>query len=186
MATLSAPFTESTTVRDITSLTSAEHNYYIEPAIEASSSSLRIEVDDVGTVTVFVKRRESLESTWFVPTVMALKNLPWNVDDWASEGSKRTEGGAVSKILSLLLTILDDRSPPPFIVATWEGGIQAEWHLGHIDFEIESTPSGTLEYLYHGPEGESEARISEHDLGQVRHLAQTLVASSPGQLRLVP
>lgn len=181
MTTLSAPITRVPSLaRDSSSLSSEVHEYYFVPSRVASSSSLPsvgIEVDGLlREITVVVTREANLNGAWLPGTLRALGGLPWGGDNWGSVGSKRTDEKAVSQILSLLLAILDDNAPTPSVVPTWEGGVQVEWHRNHIDLEIEAMPSGSVEYFYHGPDGECEERVSENDLDEVRQLAHKLVS----------
>ena len=64
-------------------------------------------------------------------------------------------------MLNLLNEILTEDSPPPIIVPTWEGGVQAEWHRSGVDFEIEVLLSGEIEYFFKGQGEEKEGRAQD-------------------------
>ena len=106
---------------------------------------------------------------WANYTVKAIFALPWNTDDWA-DGATRTQPEAAANLLSVMANSLSNDSPPPTsIVPTWQGGVQAEWHIDGFDLEIESNPGGNIAYSVAGPD------IPEYDAaanGDLEHLAK--------------
>ena len=86
--------------------------------------------------------------------------MPFDKDDW-SEGGKRTDRGAVDQLIEALSHILPDNAPPPSVVPTWLGGVQAEWHLNGVDLEISANPGEVVEYYF--SDGNSESEGSAHD-----------------------
>ena len=88
---------------------------------------------------------------WLRPTIDGLGRLPWD-DVKAPDGRKPLEEKAAARLLWLLCQVLEqDTIPPTSIVPTWRGGVTAEWHVNGFDLEIESDPSGILEYNFAGP-----------------------------------
>lgn len=62
--------------------------------------------------------------------------------NWDSYGGRSIDVKAADKAMSLLLELMNDRSPAPTIVPTPVGGVQLEWHQRGIDLEIEVLPAG--------------------------------------------
>jgi hypothetical protein len=62
--------------------------------------------------------------------------------NWDSYGAAPVRSSAVKDALSVLIKSLDTDSPNPIIVPTSVGGLQTEWHLKGIDFEIDFPGSG--------------------------------------------
>ena len=63
-----------------------------------------------------------------------------------------TKTESAARLLWLLCEVLEeDTVPPTSIIPTWRGGVTAEWHVNGFDLEIESYPSGTMEYNFVGP-----------------------------------
>ena len=60
------------------------------------------------------------------------------------------------------MSILDPDTSPPAVVPTTRGGVQVEWHLNGIDFEIEAYDANKLEYFFNGPKGEEEGIIEDN------------------------
>ena len=112
--------------------------------------------------------------TWANPTIEAMLNLTMT-DIWTS-GGMRTQPAAVVSILRLLLEILDDHTPPPGVVPTWDGGVQVEWHRNNVDFEIESDPHGAIEYFFKDTDEEREGRVWD-DFGQLAKYVQAVNVS---------
>jgi hypothetical protein len=94
---------------------------------------------------------------WIGPTVDAMAKLPM-ADDWAS-GARRTHPTAIAKVVEVLFTILDDCTPAPAVVPTWNGGVQVEWHRNEVDLEIEASPQGLVEYYFKSPNEEHEGAV---------------------------
>lgn len=114
------------------------------------------------------------ETAWFSATVDALDALPLGTDGWAT-GATRTQPEAVERLLQVLTDILDSEAPPPSIVPTHTGGVQAEWHCNDVDLEIEVTPAGAVEYYFRSPLEEREARVVR-DLSALVRYAQAVHA----------
>ena len=114
------------------------------------------------------------ETAWFSTTIDALEALPLGADGWAA-GATRTQPEAVERLLQVLTEVLDSHTPPPCIVPTHEGGVQAEWHCNGVDLEIEVTPAGAVEYYFRSPLEEHEER-AEDDLSALAQYAQAVRA----------
>ena len=139
---------------------------------QADSATFHVHVsnDPVATGDTLSARpivHDLREIVWLPPTIDAIGALPLGADGWSS-GATRTQPAAVVKLLQVLVDILDSQTPPPFIVPTHEGGVQAEWHRNGVDLEIEATPAGAIEYYFRSPLGEYEERV----VGDLSALAQ--------------
>ena len=58
-------------------------------------------------------------------------------DNWDSDGAPEIDVRCVRSLLELLFQISYPNTPPPAIVPTVFGGVQAEWHQKGLDLEIE-------------------------------------------------
>ena len=146
--------------------------YTMDDSPIITSATLSRPEYDVVRIEASDKVRMS-EAGWFQPTLDAISNLPWNTDDWALVSNHiRTE--VVVRMLKVLAIILDEHAPPPSIVPTWEGGLQAEWHRNGVDLEIEVLLSGEVEYFFSGPNDEQEGRAND-DIHKLTEYAQTLL-----------
>lgn len=92
---------------------------------------------------------------WFDPTIQAMLALPWDNDHW-NDGAAATHPKAAFTLLVTLVDVLDDAAPPPAIVPTWRGGVQAEWSRNGVDLEIAADPDGALEYYFRSDTEEYE------------------------------
>ena len=108
---------------------------------------------------------------WIVPTLQGMEALPWEDDDWVTDG-KRTQPAAARELLRVLFKVLDSQCPPPAVVPTWRGGVQAEWHRNNVDLEIEADPESGVEYFFKSPAEECEGQTWE----ELDRLAQYALA----------
>jgi hypothetical protein len=82
------------------------------------------------------------EPAWFRPLftrMVKLLDLPPN---WNSHGARPVELKALEFALNLLLETMQPESPLPTVLALPRGGVQMEWHMGGIDFEVAVSPAG--------------------------------------------
>ena len=133
--------------------------------------------------TVFMNRIDGVllqgreEPAWFEPVVKSLARLPWDDDNW-NDDAKPTQPQAAARLLALLARILDDGTPPPTLVPTWRGGVQAEWHEKGVYLEIESDPDGALEYYFESDAEEYEGPLTVENLPELVRRAHTLLAGT--------
>lgn len=92
---------------------------------------------------------------WFDPTIQAMLALPWDNGNW-NDAAAATQPRAAATLLVALVHVLDDAAPPPAIVPTWRGGVQAEWSRNGMDLEIAADPDGALEYYFRSATEEYE------------------------------
>lgn len=92
---------------------------------------------------------------WMEPTIQAIAALPWDNADW-NDSAVATHPWAAATLLVTLVRVLDDAAPPPAIVPTWRGGVQAEWSRNGVDLEIAADPDGALEYYFRSATEEYE------------------------------
>lgn len=117
------------------------------------SENVQVEVNQMSLEHLEELRR----SAWFYPTLDSMLALRHAAGNW-SFATKRTQHTTIGRMLEILSEILNEHTPPPSIVPTWCGGIQAEWHRNGVDLEIEVFPSGEIEYFFKGPDEEQEGR----------------------------
>jgi len=81
---------------------------------------------------------------------------------WDSRSARQIERPTIERAIGLLAEVLDRRAAQPAIVPTIQGGVQAEWHMGGLNVEIEFAPGGeavvSLEDLLDGTEWQGELR----------------------------
>jgi hypothetical protein len=95
-------------------------------------------------------------STWFLPTARSMLRLARLPAGWDSRGAPRIERTVVENALLLLAGILEVQTAPPAIVPTVSGGVQAEWHMGGLNVEIEFNPSAEALVSVDDLQGRSE------------------------------
>ena len=98
------------------------------------------------------------DTKWFRPALEAMLDLRSrsSAPGWESE---KIQDSAMGAMLSVLANTLDSQSPPPAIVPTWDGGLQAEWHRNGVDLEIEIGPDGKAEYYFFSETEEIESPV---------------------------
>ena len=141
-------------------------------------SSPEVTINVCGGVEIRVpanRWQELRKAEWFNPTRQAMAALPWDADNWTTDGV-RTQPSAVVDMLAILVKVLDNRTPPPSVVPTWRGGVQVEWHRNNVDFEIQADPQGEIEYFFSGPHEECEGRAWD-DLNQLAEYVQAITVS---------
>ena len=121
--------------------------------------------------------RAAEEPQWFEPVVKAMAGLPWDDDNW-NDDAKPTQPDAAARLLVLLTDILDDATPPPHMIPTWRGGLQAEWHEKGGYLEIESDPDGWLEYYFWNDSEEYEGPLTADDLPELIRRVRLLSADT--------
>src|SRR5947209_2702348 len=76
-----------------------------------------------------------------------LLDLPPN---WNSHGARPIDLKAVEFALNVLLQTMQPDTPLPTVVPLPRGGIQMEWHLSGIDFEVAVSSSGQFSLYLEG------------------------------------
>lgn len=82
--------------------------------------------------------------TWARTLEDRLSKLLYLRPDWDSYGAQPIQAKAADQAVTLLLGVMNDRSPTPSVVPTSAGGVQLEWHVQEIDLEIEINPAGNV------------------------------------------
>ncbi len=99
---------------------------------------------------------------WFNQTISEIVQLLWLPKEWNSDNPKKITAKVIERMLAILLAILDPDSIAPAVVPTTRGGVQVEWHINGIDFEIEAFDMNKLEYFFSGPNGDKEGIIEDN------------------------
>lgn len=103
--------------------------------------------------------------------VNVLLSLP---SDWDGEGADRISYECVMAAFSFVLANVTHETPAPQFVPTSQGGVQVEWHLRGIDFELLFDPSSSALYYYVDPSGVAlEGEVGD-DPSLVRALTRAL------------
>jgi hypothetical protein len=76
-------------------------------------------------------------SAWFLPTAVAMLRLSRLPAGWDSRNALPIERTTAERALRTLAGILESQTATPGIVPTVAGGVQAEWHRGGLNVEIE-------------------------------------------------
>ena len=113
---------------------------------------------------------------WLQPTIRRMLDLPWDDNNW-NDDAKPADPNAVANLLILLASILDDAAPPPYIVPTWTGGVQAEWSEADIDLEIEVDPNEAVAYFYKSGTEEYEGLLCDDIERLIRYARRLLPAA---------
>ena len=114
---------------------------YVVPSIVTG------ELSGTGIVLVPCPETEVIEadaaitcSAWFLPTVHTMRGIVALPAGWDSRSAAPINRRTIERALRLLALILDTETAAPSIVPTVLGGVQAEWHMGGLDVEIEFFP----------------------------------------------
>ena len=114
------------------------------------------------------------ENRWLLPTLRAFTNLPWEDDNWRSDGH-RTNPTAVASLITILIRVGDDRMPPPQIVPAWNGGVQAEWHRNCVDLEIDVAPDGLAEFFFIDSDGEEHEKNAWENIEELQEYIHSII-----------
>ncbi len=129
------------------------------------------------SVSIAGEHPQSLsDSKWFMPTTIGLLALMQLPEGW-TYGGKRIHPRALEAMLETLTSILSPNAPPPTIVPTAQGGVQAEWHQNRITLEIDATPFGLLEFFYKSPIMEQEGKVDTATIADLRRFSQNLLTT---------
>ena len=110
---------------------------------------------------------------WLRPTLKKMDALPFDTDNW-STGAKRTDRNAVNRLIEVLTHILPLDAPPPSVVPTWAGGVQAEWHCNGVDLEISVNPGKSVEFYFNNGKDEREG-IAQDDCAELKDYVRAIV-----------
>lgn len=106
--------------------------------------------------------------SWIEPVVHRLWELLQLPRNWSSYRSEPVRPELATALLRLLLEVMADDTPPPAVVPTASGGLQAEWHRGGYDLELEvSSPYRFEAHLEEVETGRAESRQVISDLRPV-------------------
>jgi hypothetical protein len=99
---------------------------------------------------------------WFMLIASKLVELLKLPPNWDSYGARPIDPIHVRAALQVLLRIMGDETPMPFVVPTNRGGIQMEWHVHGLDLEIETVSAQRIRVSF---EDEMSSEEWEADLG---------------------
>lgn len=108
-------------------------------------------------------------SAWLDSAMSKLKALQCLEDDWDSYGAKRISEAVLSDGSQLLAQFGEMGLPAPHISPTAAGGIQFEWRVKGIEFDLELEPGGTMLGVFDDTNNERswERDLPPNDLAQV-------------------
>lgn len=109
---------------------------------------------------------------WFIQTLSACRNLRWIDDDLPHSSAVCTQWPAVSRLLKLLVRILEQDCPAPSLVPSDTGGVVAEWDRNGLHLEIESDPDGAMGYYASGCGREREGTLDPLNPDDVAYLKE--------------
>lgn len=101
------------------------------------------------------------EPHWFQPVLDRMKHILELEEGWDSYGAPAIDPRAVRSALLLLDASMGAGVPVPAVVPSSRGGVQLEWHLGGIDFELEVFGSGQVTLYREGPRPEQNEEVSD-------------------------
>jgi hypothetical protein len=98
-------------------------------------------------------------------------------DNWDGEAAKALNFECAMEVISFLLAMAQHETTEPQLIPTSNCGVQIEWHLGGIDFELRFEPGTSATYFYVGPDGtEREGEVAEDE-----HLVASLIRGLPAR-----
>lgn len=89
----------------------------------------------------------------------SIMRLPEN---WDSYGAKVVNVDSIFSTIQLLVAVMKQETPMPYILPTPMGGVQLEWHQFGIDLEAEVLPSGNYLIAFEDEFGAIEMFEEEH------------------------
>jgi hypothetical protein len=102
---------------------------------------------------------------WIRSVAQRIDYLLALTDDWDGNGSKALDFECAMEVINFLLSTAAHETPAPQLVPTSNRGVQVEWHLGGVDFEIIFEPNQPTRYFHIGPdEIEREGEAAQDDL----------------------
>lgn len=101
-----------------------------------------------------------------------LLSLPHN---WDGEGASPINFECAMEAISFLFNNSLHDTPAPQLVPTSAGGIQVEWHLSGIDFELRFDPVDPVTYFYAG----ANDRVEEGEVNQDLAIVGSLIRALP-------
>lgn len=105
------------------------------------------------------------EPVWLTPTIEKISELLQLPPNWNSYRAAPVRSELAAALVTLLAQIMGDDTPPPSVVPTASGGLQAEWHRKGYDLEIEvCSPSRFVAYFEEIETGKTESRSVVSDL----------------------
>lgn len=113
------------------------------------------------------------EKNWFISTYPQMAESLAN-PALQSAGANPSDLSAAVSLLNTLLRLLPNDAPPPAIVPTWLGGMQAEWHRNGVDLEISANPGAAVEYYFSDGDKEQEG-IAKNDWTNLKNYARKIV-----------
>ncbi len=92
-------------------------------------------------------------------------------ENWDSYGAKKISISAAKAMFSVLSNLMLDDTPPPTIVPTSSGVLQAEWHTRNIDLEMEVISDSVIDVYFEDHNSqiskiEEELRVDLTKLGE--------------------
>jgi len=78
----------------------------------------------------------------FTDIVSRIQSAVDKPENWDSYGARQINIYPILKGLQVLSRIMQYNIPIPIVFPTTKGGIQFEWHMSHMDLEVEITPNG--------------------------------------------
>jgi len=105
------------------------------------------------------------EPAWLAPTIEKLSELLQLPPNWDSYRAAPVRSELAAALLTLLIEVMGDDTPPPSVVPTASGGLQAEWHRKGFDLEIEVCSASRFDaYFEELATGKAESRSVISDL----------------------
>jgi hypothetical protein len=97
---------------------------------------------------------------WIERIICELRELMTLPESWDSYGARKIARGPVDLAIEVLSDPMFACLPPPAIVPTSAGGVQAEWRVGSRALELEFLSDLDLDVLYFDEEDGVEEEVS--------------------------
>ena len=106
---------------------------------------------------------------WFDEIFTRFRTLLELGENWNGYGEKAVHGNAVKRALNVLEAI-GTEGPGPWVVPTFEGGLQLEWIGNKYEIEVDIPPEGSASVLIVDPNNTE----TEHSVGSQSEIWATL------------
>jgi hypothetical protein len=132
-----------------------------------------IEVPEKGPVLRI--ETKSGEPAWLRPLVKDLVRLSRLPSNWNSYGAPSVNKASIEYAIEQVLpSIMRDDSILPSVVPTVHGGIQFEWHVRGIDFEVEIIRPSRVVVLFQDRQSGEDWEEEITDFSRLKHVMQRL------------
>lgn len=128
--------------------------------------------------TGFQQSLKAHQPYWLNDVIHQVRKLLKLQQNWDSRGAQCIDRDLLEASVILLLKVMRASTPPPCMIPLSSGGVQIEWHMRGMDFEIEFCSTDCLDVFYedHRDSTTWEDSISFNDLSLLKKVIAKLTS----------